>query len=111
VPLEMKKGTIPVRGTKGLSTRPRCITLITQFKVTDTHTHTLRICNTNCFSTATIVARTRLNTALYVNCLSCCFCIRLLIFMVWHLRQSAWDRSSSFYARRVSSSKDRSTLF
>jgi hypothetical protein len=30
VPLEMKEGTIPVRGTKGLSTRPRCITLITQ---------------------------------------------------------------------------------
>jgi hypothetical protein len=25
----MKEGTIPIRGTKGLSTRPRCITLIT----------------------------------------------------------------------------------
>jgi hypothetical protein len=30
VPLEMKDGTIPIRGTKGLSTRPRYITLITQ---------------------------------------------------------------------------------
>jgi hypothetical protein len=30
VPLEMKEGTIPVRGTKGLSTRPRCITLLNQ---------------------------------------------------------------------------------
>jgi hypothetical protein len=30
VPLEMKEGTIPIRGTKGLCTRPRCITLITQ---------------------------------------------------------------------------------
>jgi hypothetical protein len=29
VPLEMKEGTIPIWGTKGLSTRPRCITLIT----------------------------------------------------------------------------------
>jgi hypothetical protein len=30
VPLEMMEGTIPIGGTKGLSTRPRCITLITQ---------------------------------------------------------------------------------
>jgi hypothetical protein len=30
VPLEIKEGTIPIWGTKGLSTRPRCITLITQ---------------------------------------------------------------------------------
>jgi hypothetical protein len=29
VPLEMKEVTIPIWGTKGLSTRPRCITLIT----------------------------------------------------------------------------------
>jgi hypothetical protein len=34
VPLEMKEGTIPIRGTKGLSTSPRCITLITQLKLT-----------------------------------------------------------------------------
>ena len=30
-------------------------------KATDTHKHTLRICNNYCFSTATVVARTRLN--------------------------------------------------
>jgi hypothetical protein len=29
VPLEMTEGTIPIRGTKGLSKRPRCITLMT----------------------------------------------------------------------------------
>ena len=34
-------------------------------------THTLRICNTHCFSTATMVARTRLNVTSYVHCLSC----------------------------------------
>jgi hypothetical protein len=34
VPLGMKEGTIPIRGTKGLSTRPRCITLITQLDST-----------------------------------------------------------------------------
>jgi hypothetical protein len=35
---------------------------------------TLRICNTYCFSFATMVARTHLNVTLYVrNCLSCLF--------------------------------------
>ena len=37
---------------------------------THTHTHTLRICNTYCFSTATMVARTRLIVRLYVHWLS-----------------------------------------
>jgi len=34
--------------------------------------HTLSICNTYCFSTATTVARTRLIAPLYVQCLSVC---------------------------------------
>ena len=33
--------------------------------------HTLRLCNTHCFATATLVARTRLNVTLYIHCLSC----------------------------------------
>jgi hypothetical protein len=33
--------------------------------------HTLRICNTYCFSTATMVTRTRLNVTWYAHCLSC----------------------------------------
>jgi len=33
-------------------------------------TNTLRICNAYCFSTAPIVARTRLSVTLYVHCLS-----------------------------------------
>ena len=33
--------------------------------------HTFRICNTHYFSTATMVARKRLNLTLYVQCLSC----------------------------------------
>jgi hypothetical protein len=37
---------------------------------THTHTHRLSICNIYSFSTATIVARTRLNVRLYVQCLS-----------------------------------------
>jgi hypothetical protein len=40
-------------------------------KTIDTHTHT---CSTYCFSTATVVSRTRLNVTLYVHCLTC-FCI------------------------------------
>jgi hypothetical protein len=35
------------------------------------YNHTLRICNTYCFSTATMVARTRLNITLYVHGLYC----------------------------------------
>jgi hypothetical protein len=39
---------------------------------THTHTHslTLRICNTFCISSVTMVARTRLNVTLHVRCLS-----------------------------------------
>jgi hypothetical protein len=33
-------------------------------------TYTLTVCNTYCFSTATTVARTRLDVTLYVHCLS-----------------------------------------
>ena len=39
-----------------------------------THTHT--ICNTYCFCTASMLARTRLNVTLYVHCLSCILCAR-----------------------------------
>jgi hypothetical protein len=34
--------------------------------------HTLRLCNTDYFSTATVVARTRLSVTLNVHCVSCC---------------------------------------
>ena len=33
--------------------------------------HTLRLCNTHCCFTASMVARTSLNVTLYVHCLSC----------------------------------------
>jgi len=38
-----------------------------------THTHTLRICtcNTYCFSTTRMVARTHLTVTSHVHCLSC----------------------------------------
>jgi hypothetical protein len=44
---------------------------ITKAIHTHTHTHTHRICNTYCFSTTTIVTRTRLNVTLYVHCILC----------------------------------------
>jgi len=34
-------------------------------------THALTLCNTYCFSAATVVARTRLTVTLYVHCLYC----------------------------------------
>jgi len=37
----------------------------------DNYKHTLRICNTYCFLTATMVAQTQLDIALYVHCLAC----------------------------------------
>ena len=36
-----------------------------------TDTHTLRLCNTHCLPTATMVARMRLIVTLYVHCMSC----------------------------------------
>ena len=38
---------------------------------TQGYKHTLTICDSNCFSTAKMVARTRHNFTLYVHCLSC----------------------------------------
>jgi len=38
-------------------------------------TNTGRLCNTHCFSTATVVAWTRFNVTLYTQCL-CCWCLR-----------------------------------
>jgi hypothetical protein len=38
---------------------------------TNADTHTRRICNTDCFSTARVVSWTRLDATLYVHCLSC----------------------------------------
>jgi hypothetical protein len=33
--------------------------------------HTLKMCNTFCFSTATVIARMHLSVTLYIRCLSC----------------------------------------
>jgi len=41
------------------------------------HKHTLTTCNTHCFSTTTMVARTQLNVTLYVHRLSC-----LIFFLI-----------------------------
>ena len=38
---------------------------------TQGYKHTFVLCNTYCFSTATMAARTRLTVTLYVQCLSC----------------------------------------
>jgi hypothetical protein len=44
---------------------------------TEGHKYTVRICNTICFSTSTVVLRTRLNVTVYVHCLS-----RLILYFL-----------------------------
>ena len=51
---------------------------------THTHTHT-EICNTNCFSTATMVSRTRLSVTLHVHCLSC-----------WSLKRRVFGQTDNY---------------
>ena len=59
---------------------------------------TLRIRNTFCFSTATMVARTRLNVMLYVHCLSCCLLrtSALGCLWLWTFRTLVYGFDSSF---------------
>ena len=65
--------------------------------------YTLRICNPYCFSTATIVARTRLGVLLYVYCLSCYslgYCsssqrLALVLLILYKLCNLSWDSRSS----------------
>ena len=58
------------QGTDGsILRRTRFACWITKARHTDTPT--LRICDTYCFSTATMVTRPRLGVMLYVPCLSC----------------------------------------
>jgi len=49
-------------------TEPHCVR--NNCLQTHTHTHTQRLCNAYCFSTATIVAWRSLDVTLYVHCLS-----------------------------------------
>ena len=46
--------------------------------ITKCYKHTPTICNTYCFSSATVVARTRLHVTLYVHCLSLCVCLEVV---------------------------------
>jgi hypothetical protein len=62
-----------------ISPRPHCHDTVLRYAVIlqvcihpkITNTHPLRLCNTYCFYTTTMVARTQLIVALYVHCLSC----------------------------------------
>jgi hypothetical protein len=55
----------------GRGDKPNKVHALWITKPTHTHTHTLRICSTYCFSTTTKVSLTRLSVTLYVLCLSC----------------------------------------
>jgi hypothetical protein len=63
--------------------------------------HTLRICNTYCLSTVTLVTRTCLNGTLYVHCLSCSFSNRLTSFtLIYSWSSWIWKTSTSSHFRR-----------
>jgi hypothetical protein len=77
---------------------------------------TLRICNAYCFSTATMVALTRLDVTLYMHCLSCysyvCLIpkVHLLFFLLYNLPQyckfyifSEWYSYLFFIILKISS--------
>jgi hypothetical protein len=53
--------------------------------------HILRICNTYWFSSATTIARTRLNVTLYVHCLSCLsLSIKILLHLLYFCETKYW---------------------
>ena len=51
------------------ATTPKCTNALTHARA-----HTLRICRSYCFPTATMVSWTRLNVTFCVHCLSCYLC-------------------------------------
>lgn len=63
-----------LRAIRAYSELQTVVTGVGQVKQTATiQTHTLRICNSNFFSTTITVTRTRLNVTLHVHCLSCSY--------------------------------------
>jgi hypothetical protein len=76
------KNIVQPEGPQMTIWRMRIACRIAKATHTKPHTHTLRMYNTYCFSTATMVARTRLSVALYVHCLYCSLCN-------WHIEVSA----------------------
>jgi len=68
-----------------------------------THTHTLRLCNTHCSPTATMVARKRLSFTLYVHCLSCLKLWTSVLVLVLECceKQSEFDALSCMASGRL----------
>jgi Pyruvate/2-oxoacid:ferredoxin oxidoreductase delta subunit len=56
--------------------------------------HALRICNTYCFSTATMFTRTNLYVTLYVHCMSCLICVQ------WPFESYAVGECSKDYVKQ-----------
>jgi hypothetical protein len=68
--------------------------------------HTFRICNTYCFSTATMVARTRIKVTLHVICLSCLVLInKIPLVHTWYrpnvISVGGWSPASIFGAQML----------
>jgi hypothetical protein len=72
------------------------------------HKHTLRICNTYCFSTATLVTRRCLNVTLYVHCLYCVYTIsgrrsqgQAVALHCHHFQHNSKKRTNSGFRREA----------
>jgi hypothetical protein len=79
-------------------------------KGTNTHTHTLRICNTYYFSTATMVAQMRLNVTLYVSTLPVLFYF-LMMDCSSYSNQGSYQKQSSAYQMKHSYSQNFARFF
>jgi hypothetical protein len=62
-------------------------------------TYTLRISNTYCFCTATMVTRTRLNIALYIHCLSCS--VTFFVFQINVFKEISSSKSVCLLVCRI----------
>ena len=58
-------------------------------KALHTHTHTHRLCNAYCFSTAPLFTRMGFSVTLYAHCLSCCLCHWIIQIVEIHCKISA----------------------
>jgi hypothetical protein len=65
---------------------------------TKVYKHTLRICNTYCFSTGAMFSRRPLNVTLYIYCLSCYLVMEETLFSVrYNLKANFCDCQASVF--------------
>ena len=61
-----------------------------------THKHTIRICNTHCFSTVTMVERTRLDVTIYVQYIACLVATTMMSCATFSMMPVTYGAKRSF---------------